>query len=82
MIRYRIVCGINDDRTQRHLLLESALDFKKALEIAQSMEIAAKSIIDLLASQSQVTSNGTWDLFTSFKSANVTSGRTQTAVNI
>ena len=49
MIRDRIVCGINDDRTQRRLLSESTLDFKKAMEIAQGMEVAARNIIDLHA---------------------------------
>ena len=49
MIRDHIVCGINDDRTQRRLLSESTLDFKKAMEIAQGMEVAARNIIDLHA---------------------------------
>ena len=49
MICNRIVCGINDERTQRRLLSESTLHFKKAMEIAQGMEVAARNIIDLHA---------------------------------
>ena len=45
MIGDRIVCGINDDRTQRRLPSESILYFKKAQAIALSMEIATKILI-------------------------------------
>ena len=47
MIRDRLVCGINDDRIQRRLLSETALDFKKAFEIALSMETAEKNAREL-----------------------------------
>ena len=40
--------GINDNRIQRRLLAESDLDFQKAFCIAQTMESADKSVIDLL----------------------------------
>ena len=36
MIRDRLVCGINDDNTQRLLLAEKELTYEKALEIARS----------------------------------------------
>lgn len=47
MLRDRIVCGIQDIRTQRRLLSEKGLDFTKALEIAQALETAAKHANDL-----------------------------------
>ena len=40
MLRDRLVCGVNDSRIQRCLLLESDLDFDKALETAQAIEMA------------------------------------------
>ena len=36
MIRDRLVCGINDENTQRLLLAEKELTYNKALEIARS----------------------------------------------
>ena len=53
MLRDRIVCGINEDRIQQRLLSESKLTLEKALEIAQSMEAAAKNAKTLQASQVQ-----------------------------
>ncbi|XP_077861637.1 uncharacterized protein LOC144342207 [Saccoglossus kowalevskii] len=47
MLRDRLVCGIQDDRIQRRLLSESALDFKKAMELAQGIEIATKNATDI-----------------------------------
>ncbi|XP_058872250.1 uncharacterized protein K02A2.6-like [Acipenser ruthenus] len=47
MLRDRLVCGLQDDRIQRRLLSETALDFKKAVEIAQAMEAAAQQAHDL-----------------------------------
>ncbi|XP_021370583.1 uncharacterized protein K02A2.6-like isoform X2 [Mizuhopecten yessoensis] len=52
MLRDRIVCGINEDRIQRRLLSESELTFKKAFDIAYSMELAKKNVIDLQQSTS------------------------------
>ena len=46
-LRDRIVCGINDDRTQRRLLAESDLTYEKTLQIAVSMESANKNARDL-----------------------------------
>jgi len=82
MIGDRIVCGISDDRMQRHLLSELTLDFKKELEIAQSMEIAAKILLISTLHNHKSHEMLHRHLFTSFKPGNVTSRRTQTAVNI
>ena len=43
MLRDRIVCGINDDRIQQRLLSEKGLTYKKALELSQGLETAAKN---------------------------------------
>ena len=43
MLRDRLVCGINE-QTQHHLLAESKLILKRALEIAQSSETAAQNV--------------------------------------
>ncbi|XP_061883310.1 uncharacterized protein K02A2.6-like isoform X1 [Entelurus aequoreus] len=48
MLRDRLVCGINNDATQRRLLGETPpLTFKKALEISQGMEMAANNAKDI-----------------------------------
>lgn len=47
ILRDCLVCGINEDRTQRRLLSETTLSFKKAYEIAVGMEIAAKTTKDI-----------------------------------
>ena len=44
MIRDRLVCGVNDSRIQRSLLQEPRLTYEKALEMAQSIEAAAKDV--------------------------------------
>ena len=41
MLHDRLVCRINDETTQRLLLFESKLTYKKALEIATSQESSA-----------------------------------------
>ena len=43
MLRDRLVCGINDAAIQRRLLAEKDLDFKKAFEMAQAMEVATEN---------------------------------------
>ena len=45
MLRDRLVCGVNDDRIQRRLLLEKEprLDFKRALELANLIVTADKN---------------------------------------
>ncbi len=50
MLRDRLVCGVNDDRMQRRLLSEPKLTFKRALELAQGLETAAKNVQELQAS--------------------------------
>ncbi|KAM3613346.1 uncharacterized protein V6R79_024529 [Siganus canaliculatus] len=48
MLHDRLVCGINNDATQRRLLGEAPpLTFKKALEISQGMEMAANNAKDI-----------------------------------
>ena len=49
MLRDRLVCGVNDERIQRRLLAEREvkLDFKRALELVQSMELAEKNSREL-----------------------------------
>ncbi|XP_067685478.1 uncharacterized protein [Haliotis asinina] len=46
-LRDRLVCGVADDRIQWRLLSETNLNYKRALEIAQGMEMAAKKISDI-----------------------------------
>ena len=40
ILRDRLICGINNDRMQRHLLAESKLTFEKAYKLVQAMETA------------------------------------------
>ncbi|CAC5416980.1 unnamed protein product [Mytilus coruscus] len=47
MLRDRHVCGIKEDRIQRRLLAEPGLTFKKAMEVAIAIEMAAKNAQDL-----------------------------------
>ena len=47
MLRDRLVLGINDDHIQRRLLAEDKLDFKKAVDIARSMQTADMNLKDL-----------------------------------
>ena len=44
MIRDRLVCGINDDNMQRCLLAEANLTYKKAVELAQRLEMAVMNV--------------------------------------
>ena len=41
------MCVINNNRIQCRILQETDLTYKKALEIAQAMELAARDINDL-----------------------------------
>jgi len=52
MLRDRLMCGVNDAIIQRRLLAEKALTFKKAMELSQSMESAAKNVKELTSRQS------------------------------
>jgi len=48
MIRDRIVCGINDDAIQTHLLAEPTLSNRRVVvEVAQSLERADKNVKEL-----------------------------------
>ena len=47
MIRDRLVSGINDDSIQRRVLAEQDLRYKKAIELAQSLETAVQNMQDL-----------------------------------
>ena len=47
MLRDRLVCGMNENYIQQRLLAETHLNCKKALDIATSMELAAKSAADM-----------------------------------
>ena len=47
MLRDRIVCGIQDQRTQRRLLAETDLTFKRAFEEAQAIDSADKQVYEL-----------------------------------
>ena len=47
MLRDRLVCGINDDAMQKRLLAESKLTYKRAIELAQSLEMADKNVKEL-----------------------------------
>ena len=49
-IRDRLVCGIQNEVTQRRLLAEADLTLQRAQEIAQGMEAASKEAVELRAS--------------------------------
>ena len=68
-LRDRIVCGIQDERIQRRLLAETTLTFTKALEIAQSMETAAKNTADLQGSVPTLSENSSVNKVTEEKKA-------------
>ena len=54
MLRDRLVCGVNDERIQKRLLLEAKLTLDGALKIAQAQEAAEKCSREISA-KSQVT---------------------------
>ena len=54
MTRDRLVCGISDEQIQRRLLSENKLTLTKALELAQSMELAKKSTEVLSTAKSEI----------------------------
>ena len=55
MLRDRIVCGIQDQRTQPRLLAETDLTFKRVFEVAQAIESADTQVEELqLSCQSKV----------------------------
>ena len=44
MLRDRLICGIQDQRTQRRLLAEPDLTLQKAFEAAQAIELAVSNV--------------------------------------
>ena len=42
MLQHILVCGINDERMQKRLLIEVNLMFGSALKISQGVEVAVK----------------------------------------
>ena len=46
-LRDHFVCGLRKESIQRKLLGKKTLDFSKAMEIAQSMEMAEKKSLEL-----------------------------------
>ena len=59
MICFRgcLVCGINDEQIQHHLLAKSKLNLKRALETAQSLETAAQNVQALQGTSQQTLSS-------------------------
>ena len=47
MLRDHLVCGVNKETIQRRLLGESELTLKKALEIVQGLEAAARNVREI-----------------------------------
>ena len=47
MLQDRIVCGINDQLTEKKLLAEKALSFDRAMEVALAVESATKVTRDI-----------------------------------
>ena len=57
------MCGILDDAIQKRLLAEHDLNFAKAVQLAQSMETAAKNVKELQQpSGTPSTSTGTQEM--------------------
>ena len=54
MLRNCLVCSIQDDQIQKRLLAELKLTFPRAMELAQSLEAAAKNVRELHSSQQAV----------------------------
>ncbi|XP_068756086.1 uncharacterized protein [Montipora capricornis] len=52
MLRERLVSGVNNEKIQSCLLSEGELTFKKAFEIALSLETTAQHMVDLLSTPS------------------------------
>ena len=50
MLTDRLVCGVADPVIQKRLLQKKTLQFKKAFELAQALEVAAKNTADLQGS--------------------------------
>ena len=44
MIRDRLVCGINDEAMQKHLLVKPKVTYKRVVDLAQSLEQVDKNV--------------------------------------
>ena len=55
MLCNRLVCGVNEETIQCHLLAESGLTLKKALEIAQGLEAAARNVREIRTKPGELT---------------------------
>ena len=55
-LRDRLVCGL-EEATQKRLLTEAELMFKKACEIAQAMEMADKNASELKSEETKPSIN-------------------------
>lgn len=53
MLRDRLVCGINDERVQKRLLVEVNLTFESALKISQGFEVAERCAKEIQSERSQ-----------------------------
>ena len=59
MLRDRLVCGVNNDAIQHCLLSETTkLTYKRAMELAQSLESAAKNVEELQGNKEKTTADG------------------------
>ena len=47
MLPDRVVCGVNEETIQCHLLAESGLTLEKALEVAKGLEAAARNVREI-----------------------------------
>jgi len=63
MLRDRIICGIKDDAIQQRLLSEKELTFKKALEIAQTIEAATHHMKELHTSNKSEATTSSIDVY-------------------
>ena len=53
VLRDRLVCGLAKEATQKKLLMEAELMFKKACEIARAMEMADKNASELKSEETK-----------------------------
>ena len=77
MLRDCLVCGIADTRIQQQLLAKKNLTYKSALEIAQSMETAAKSMQTLQGAAAASSEPAVYKVSHSKKTNQPTSGNTK-----
>ena len=54
MLQDQIVCSVNNARIQQQLLAELDLTFKKALQVAQALELADRGAADILGTPAHV----------------------------